>query len=116
MTGRIARTSYRRGGRLIPRRTHGLRAGSVTLRPHEAMDWHSTGDREELLILLAGRVQVEVEARPGGSARRAGASARITRVALSVGQCAFIPSEIPHRVLNRSRTAAHYLYVTAPTS
>jgi mannose-6-phosphate isomerase-like protein (cupin superfamily) len=78
------------------------------------MDWHSTGDREELLILLAGRV--EVEARPGGGARRAGASARITRVALSVGQCAFIPSEIPHRVFNRSRTAARYLYVTAPTS
>ena len=111
MTGRITRTSYRRRGRLIPRRTHGLRAGSVTLRPQGAMDWHSTGDREELLILLAGRVQVEVD-----SARRAGASARITRVALSAGQCAFIPSEILHRVLNRSRTAARYLYVTAPTS
>ena len=105
MRSRIARTSYRQAGRLVWRTNRGLRAGSVILRRDEAMEWHSTRHREELLILLTGRVRIDVDA-----------SAQITRWSLRAGECAFIPPETPHRVVNRSRTIARYLYVTAPTS
>jgi len=106
MNSRIARRSYRRAGRLVPRRSHGLRAGSVVLKPRQAMDWHSTKDREELLIILAGGVSLEVQ-----TLRR-----RRRARSLSAGQCAFIPAETTHRVVNRSRTIARYLYVTARSS
>jgi mannose-6-phosphate isomerase-like protein (cupin superfamily) len=104
-----------------------LRAGSVILRPREAMDWHSTGSREELVILLAGRVQIEADASgrpaPGGGARLARRSPRRSgggpcrrRWPLRAGQCAFIPRETSHRVVNRSQAIARYLYVTARAS
>ncbi len=68
------------------------------------MDWHSTRSREELLIALAGRVSLEVHV-----------ASRVTRqIPLRAGQCAFLPAKTLHRVVNRSQTDAHYLYVTAP--
>jgi len=105
--------SYRRAGRLVPpsalsghrpggRRDRGLRAGSVVLTPGEVMDWHSTKGREELLILLSGRVQLEVDTQ------------HRSRFALRAGQCAYVPGRTKHRVLNRSSARATYVYVTAP--
>ena len=107
--------SYRRAGRLVPppalaghrpggRRDRGLRASAVVLTPGEAMDWHSTEGREELLILLSGRVQLEVETR------------HRSRLTLRAGQCAYVPGRTRHRVLNRSSVRATYVYVTAPTT
>ena len=101
----IRAASYRRVGRLVPRRAAGLRAGSVVLKPSEQMPWHSTRAREELLLVLQGRVIVE-----------AGSSPRmIRRVTLGAGRCLFLPRETPHRVVNRSRALARYLYITAST-
>ena len=103
--GRAVRVaSYRRAGRLTPKRGRGsVRAGSVRLRPGAVMDWHSTRLREELLILLAGRADLEVD-RPAG---------RIRCVALRAGQCAWLAPRTAHRVVNRSTATAWYLYVTA---
>ncbi len=98
----IRTVSYRRPGRLVPRREHGLRAGSVVLRPGRVMDWHSTDRREELLIVLVGRVRVEI-ATPS----------RRKTVRLKAGQCALLPRRTRHRVVNRSATNASYLYITA---
>ena len=95
--------SLRRAGRVIPRRTNGLRAAVVVLKPGALMDWHSTGSREELLIALAGQVQVTVRA----------ASGRPRRAGLRAGQCAFLPRGTFHCVINRSMRSARYLYVTA---
>ena len=75
----------------------------MRLAPAQAVDWHSTDAREELLIALQGTVCVERE-----DGRR-----RITATSLPAGQCAFLPCATIHRVVNRSRKAAHYLYVTA---
>ena len=102
--GAIRVSSYRRGGRLVPYAARGLRAGSVALKRGEVMDWHSTDSREELLIALRGRVSVEV-----CDARR-----RIRRSLLRAGSCLFLPSRTTHRVVNRSRVEARYLYITAP--
>ena len=94
--------SYRTPGRLVPKRPRGLRAGSVALKPGEAMPWHSTENREELLIALAGRVYVKVE-RPGG---------RCAQTMLNAGECVLLPRRTLHTVRNRSRRTARYLYVT----
>ena len=143
--------SYGRPGRLLPRRERGLRAGSVMLHPGYAMDWHSTKRREELLIILIGRVHLEVQAPPprhgpqrfasqseasgahggaralegagcrpirGGVAGAASAARGAPRTArrrlLRAGQCALLAKDTLHRVVNRSRATARYLYVTAP--
>ncbi len=95
--------SSRRPGRLVPRGARGLRAGVVVLKPGGIMEWHSTRSREELLIMLAGRVQVEVEGRSG-----------CERVGLTAGACAQLPQRTRHRIVNRSGRIARYVYVTAP--
>lgn len=94
---RIHTASYRATGRLVPRRTTGLRAGSVALKPGEAMPWHSTEGREEFLIILAGRVHLQTE-QPS--------------ILLKAGQCAWLPRHTSHTVRNCSRRTARYLYVT----
>ena len=116
----IRAVSYRREGPVGPRRADGLRAGSVRLRAGAVMDWHSTRSREELLILLAGRADLEVD-RPARPSAELGTSVpslsrdarRIRRVALRAGQCAWISPRTAHRVVNRSTATAWYLYVTA---
>jgi len=97
-------TSYRVAGRLVPPSAKGLRAGSIILRRDGVMDWHSTHAREELLIVLASRVHLEVVA----------TSRRLRRFPLTAGQCAWLPSHTLHRVVNPSPATARYLYVTAP--
>ena len=95
--------SYHRAGRLVPLSARGLRARTVVLNAGQCMDWHSTHDREELLIALRGQVRVDV------------ASSRITHHRrLLAGHCLFIPQQTRHRVVNRSRRLAAYCYVTAP--
>ena len=75
----------------------------MRLRPGERVDWHSTGNREELLIGLDGVCELEVRQASRKSPRR---------LLLSTGQCIFIPRATPHRVINQSKAPACYLYVT----
>ena len=89
----------------MPPTARGLRARSIVLGPGQVMDWHSTHHREELLIALRGHVSVEVQV----------ALDRRCRVRLAAGQCAFLPHETVHRVVNDSGARAHYMYVTGPT-
>ena len=98
--------SYRSAGRLIPRRDSGLRAGAVILKPGDIMDWHSTLRREELIIVIEGRIVLEWQSTAG----------RQRAMSLSAGRCAFLPSRVMHRVVNGSKVAAHYLYITAPVT
>ena len=96
----IRRVAIHRAGRLVPPQACALRARTVLLRPGGRVDWHSTHDREELIVALRGRVRIEVLARAG--------------IPLAAGQCAFIPHATWHRVVNPSSATATYLYVTAP--
>ena len=103
---------------MIPRRANGLRAAVVVLKPGAVMDWHSTGSREELLIALAGRVQVHTAKAQQESQQRKGKTfapfAKFCDFAVvRVGQCAFLPHGTQHCVVNRSASKARYLYVTA---
>lgn len=67
------------------------------------MPWHSTHDREELLLVLAGRVRLETQTGRGIIRARPVRS----------GQYVFLPSQTLHQVVNASRGASRYLYVTA---
>ena len=67
------------------------------------MPWHSTLQREELLLVLGGAVQLHV--------RRQG-SIRVQP--LRGGEGMFLPCAIWHQVTNDSRRPATYIYVTAP--
>ena len=100
----IWKRSYHRAGRLVPQRASGLRAGSVTLRPGETMDWHSTRDREELVVALVGKISLEVQ----------GAPERRSQLTLAAGTCAWLPPKTLHRVVNCAPQPARYLYITAP--
>lgn len=95
--------SLHRAGRLTPPSAKGLRSAVIILNPGEVMDWHSTGNREELLIALEGRVWVERQA-----------FRRVRRIVLAAGRSLFIPSRTLHRVVNHSRRVARYLYITGP--
>ena len=66
------------------------------------MDWHSTLGREELLVMLEGRVWLQVRF-----------SRRVSQVPLRAGQCAWLPPQTAHRVVNHSAASACYVYVTA---
>ena len=103
MSSIIRLGTVRKAGRLLPRRAVGLRGGVVVLKPGGIMDWHSTKTREELIIFLEGRAQVEIQSR---SQRRG------RRIAMSGGKYAFLPRRTLHRVVNRSNVNARYIYVT----
>ena len=98
---RVRPVSCRRPGRLTPPQATGVRASAVRLSAGSVMDWHSTKEREELLVMLEGRVRLEL------------CSQRQRSLSLRAGQCAWLPSQTLHRVVNRSAVSARYVYVTA---
>ncbi len=67
------------------------------------MDWHSTHQREELILVLRGQVRVECQT-----------GRRMRRLRVAAGQSVHIPRRILHRVVNPSRSIAQYVYVTGP--
>ena len=89
-------------GRVVPTSARALRARAVRLKPGGIMEWHSTQEREELLVGLGGQVHVEV---------RTGAG-YVRRLSLKRGQSIFLTSRMFHRVVNDSHAVARYLYVT----
>ena len=103
MTAPLRQGSTARAGRIGPRRRRGLRSRVVVLRTGGVMEWHSTRTREELLLVLMGRLQLEARASSG----------RMRTLTLTSGEYAVIPSQTWHRLRNRSRARARYLYVTA---
>ena len=77
-----------------------MRAGMVTLAPGEECGRHGTEDYEELLVVLEGRGEAELE---GHGA-----------LALAAGQVAYVPPGTFHNVHNRGDGALRYVYVAAP--
>ena len=77
-----------------------MRAGMVTLGQGEECGRHGTEDYEELLVILEGRGEAELE---GYGA-----------LALEAGQVAYIPPGTFHNVHNRGDGVLRYVYVVAP--
>ena len=94
--------SSRQAGALVPRRQRGLRAAVVVLPAGGMMDWHSTRDREELLIVVRGIVRLETRT----------ASTRVRSRRLPAGSCVWLPPRVRHRLVNPTRQSARYIFVT----
>ena len=100
---RVRQFSYYRPGRLIVAPKIGLRARSVRLLPGARIDWHSTNkDREELLLVIQGEVDLSVGRAMGKTQNRH----------LKQGQGIFLPKTTRHCVMNHSRRASQHVYVT----
>ena len=77
-----------------------MRAGMVTLGAGEECGRHSTEAYEELLIILEGSGEAELE---GHGA-----------FAVAAGQVAYIPPHTHHNVRQRGDRPLRYVYVVAP--
>ncbi len=98
----VAQRSYRKPGKLIPPHAQHLKGRSIVLRRGQAIEWHSTRDREEIILVFRGSVSLETRDRRD----------RTRSIALSSGRAAFLSQDVWHRVVNRSHRQAHYVYVT----
>ncbi len=99
---RLRQFSYYRQGRLIVTPKKGLRARSVRLLPGARVDWHSTQEREELLLVIQGKVVLSVGRAMGKTQNKH----------LKQGQGIFLPKTTRHCVMNRSHRTSQYVYVT----
>jgi len=79
--------------------TLGLKAGRVFLEPGKECGVHSTEEKEELLVFLAGRGQ-----------------AIVGRDKLDVGQgrVCYIPPRTEHNIINTGRQPLVYVFCVAP--
>lgn len=82
-----------------PPETVTMRSGLVTLAPGRAVGLHSTGDREEALVVLEGAGRLTLV--DGGA------------IDLLPGCLAYCPPESEHDVLNVGAVPLRYVYVTA---
>ncbi len=82
-----------------PPETVTMRSGLVTLAPGRAVGRHSTGDREEALVVLEGAGRLTLA---GGDA-----------LDLLPGCLAYCPPESEHDVLNVGPGLLRYVYITA---
>ena len=80
--------------------TCGMRSGRVYLPPGQACGRHSTKDREELLVFLAGRGELLIEGQECFQ--------------VAEGKVAYIPPHTAHDVKNTGPEALVYVYCVAP--
>jgi mannose-6-phosphate isomerase-like protein (cupin superfamily) len=82
--------------------TCGMSAGRVYLKPGESCGQHSTGEREELLVFLAGKGLLLI-----GEDEK-------DNFAVGEGKVCYIPPKTPHNVKNNSDKPLIYVYCVTP--
>jgi quercetin dioxygenase-like cupin family protein len=80
--------------------TKGMKSGYVVLQPGESVGAHSTGAKEEAIIILEGALQVFVDGNPVLTAEK--------------DRVVYIPPETPHDMKNIGTGVARYVYVVSP--
>jgi mannose-6-phosphate isomerase-like protein (cupin superfamily) len=80
--------------------TAGMRSGFVRLQPGETVGWHTTGMKEESLIILHGQGDALID---GQEKRSFVASAFV-----------YISPSTRHNILNTGKEPLEYVYVVAP--
>lgn len=98
----LLQRTYLRAGRLTPANNFRLRSRAVSLPPGSMMPWHSTREREELLLVVRSALRVEI-VRP---------RQQVAIRQLQAGQSLWLPSQTIHRVVNTERRCSLYVYVT----
>ncbi len=82
--------------------TCGMRSGRVELAPGEEIGEHSTGDHEEVLVVIEGAGQVHVDGHDP--------------LVIEGGRVAYIPPQSTHNVRNTGQATLRYIYVVAPVA
>jgi len=82
--------------------TAGMRSGFVRLKTGGMVGWHTTGQNEEVLVILHGQGAALIEGQP---ARRFAAPA-----------IAYVPPATRHNVQNVGTELLEYVYVVAPAN
>jgi quercetin dioxygenase-like cupin family protein len=82
-----------------PPQTAGMRSGVVVLSPGASVGRHTTGSREELIVVLEGRGEVRVE--------------REAAIPVGPGTAAYVPPSRQHDVVNVADRPLRYVYVVA---
>jgi quercetin dioxygenase-like cupin family protein len=80
----------------VPEGTRFRKSGKVTLSPGESVGEHSTGENEEIIIVLKGRAKIEESN---------------TSKAVGKGGMHFIPKNSIHNVTNESDDLLQYIYI-----
>jgi len=78
----------------------GMRSGLVRLYPGESVGDHSTGEREELLIILSGHGEFLISGEDS--------------VSIQSNQFFYCPPDTEHDVINTGVSILKYVYVVAP--
>ncbi len=76
-----------------------MRSGLVSLVPGKEVGWHSTGDYEELLIILRGEGTLMAKGFP--------------EMKITSGQTAYNPPHTDHNVINNGTQILKYIYIVA---
>ena len=82
--------------------THGMRSGRVYLSPGQACGLHSTKDREELLVFLAGEGELII--------------GQDNSFQVGKGRVCYIPPQTDHDVKNTGSEPLVYVYGVAPVA
>ena len=85
-----------------PPQTAGMRSGVVVLQLGASVGRHSTGAREEIIVVLEGRGEVRV--------------ADVPPLAVAAGMAAYVPPRRSHDVVNTGERPLRYVYVVAPVA
>jgi mannose-6-phosphate isomerase-like protein (cupin superfamily) len=83
-----------------PPQTCGMRSGRMQLGPGEDVGRHTTGNHEEILIILAGAGRLECDGREP--------------LAVRAGQAAYVPPGTFHNVRSTGAGVLRYVFVVAP--
>jgi mannose-6-phosphate isomerase-like protein (cupin superfamily) len=78
-----------------------LKSGLVVLAPNKSVGKHSTGQHEELLVVLEG--QGEMSFKDG------------SKLAVKANHAIYCPPETEHNVTNTGRSVLRYVYIVAST-
>ncbi|MDR3793783.1 MAG: cupin domain-containing protein [Terracidiphilus sp.] len=82
--------------------TAGMHSGIVRLKPGETVGWHTTGQREEALVILRGQGEALMDGKAG--------------VSFKGPVLVYIPPATRHNVKNTGQGILEYVYVVAPVA
>jgi mannose-6-phosphate isomerase-like protein (cupin superfamily) len=85
-----------------PPQTCGLRCGRVVLKPEETAGEHTTGQYEEVLVILEGKGELWFQDFPSVVAEK--------------GYLLYVPPQAVHDVRNTGTVELRYLYIVAPVA
>jgi mannose-6-phosphate isomerase-like protein (cupin superfamily) len=80
--------------------TLGMKAGHVILKPGESVGEHSTGPKEEAIIVLRGKGEISCEGK--------------APLTVEKNTLVYVPPETKHDVENTGSEPLKYVYVVAP--